>query len=196
MDQEREAGDEESWGAWARDAAGSVGLVVLVAAVLFAASGVWPPMVAVESGSMEPHMEKGDLVFIVEPGRYAPETGGPVVTHEEGTGTGYRTFGDHGDVIVFRPNGGDDTPIIHRAMLHVEAGENWYAEANASYLSAENCEQLTYCPAPNAGYITKGDANPTYDQAIGRSRPVRSGWLVGTAEFRIPWLGWIRLVLS
>lgn len=53
--------------AFARDALSTVAVVVAVGAVLFAVSGVWPPMVAVESGSMQPTLERGDLV--VEIGR-------------------------------------------------------------------------------------------------------------------------------
>ena len=39
-----------------RDAASTAAVVVLLALLLFAVSGVWPPMVVVESGSMEPEM--------------------------------------------------------------------------------------------------------------------------------------------
>ena len=28
------------------------------------------------------------------------------------------------------------------------------------------------------------------------SEPVKPGWVIGTAEFRIPWLGWIRLAVA
>ena len=180
-----------------RDVAGSLALVAIVALVLFAASGVWPPMVAVESGSMDPHMQKGDLVYIVESGRYTPDATGPIVTAAEGRATDYRTFSGYGNVVVYRPDGeADEVPIIHRAMFHVEEGENWYDEANRSYIAARNCGELRNCPAPNAGYITKGDANPTYDQSFGRTAPVKSRWVVGKAQFRIPWLGWIRLVMG
>lgn len=37
-------------------------MLAVVAATLFAVSGVWPPMVAVESGSMAPSLRTGDLV--------------------------------------------------------------------------------------------------------------------------------------
>jgi hypothetical protein len=51
----------------------SVASVAAVGLLLFALSGVWPPMVAVESGSMEPNMQRGDLIFLTEPGRLAPD---------------------------------------------------------------------------------------------------------------------------
>jgi signal peptidase len=183
-----------------RDVLSSALMVVLVAGLLFGASGVWPPMVAVKSGSMNPHMEKGDLVFVTEEHRFAgdaavEETG--VVTHQAGRDAGYRKFGAAGDVIVYRPNNATTRdPIIHRAMFYVEEGENWYDRANGSHLRADDCGELANCPARNAGFITKGDnpeSNQYYDQARGMSRPVKPAWIEAKAMVRIPALGWIRL---
>jgi signal peptidase len=158
-------------------------------------------MVAIESGSMEPHMQKGDLVFIMENDRLTPdeavaETG--VVTQEVGQETGYRTFGGYGDVIIFQPQGASQTPIIHRAHLYVEEGENWYDRADQDHIRADNCQELRQCPAPYAGFVTKGDNSQTneyYDQA-NQHAIVRPEQIQGTAEVRIPWLGCIRLEFS
>jgi signal peptidase len=164
-------------------------------------------MVAVESGSMEPVMERGDLIFIVEADRFADDaaqTGG-VVTGHVGAQTDHRSFGDYGDVIVFDPPNRNGPPIIHRAKFWVEDGENWVDRANDSYLSEQRCETdddpqtdtgLRNCPAPYAGFVTKGDANPTYDQARGLAPPVRPEWVTGTAEVRVPGIGLIRLLWS
>jgi len=184
-----------------KDVASSVAIVVAIGLVLFAVSGVWPPMVAIESGSMEPHMQKGDLVFIMENDRLTPdeavaETG--VVTQEVGQETGYRTFGGYGDVIIFQPQGASQTPIIHRAHLYVEEGENWYDRADQDHIRADNCQELRQCPAPYAGFVTKGDNSQTneyYDQA-NQHAIVRPEQIQGTAEVRIPWLGCIRLEFS
>ncbi|WP_254542852.1 S26 family signal peptidase [Halomarina pelagica] len=195
--------------AYAREVAGSVAAVLLVGFLLFAVSGVWPPLVAIESESMEPHIQKGDLVFVMEEERFAGDgaitvngdsTG--VVTYQVGRETGYTKFAEPGDVIVYRPDGSERaTPIIHRARFWVNEGENWYDEANPEYLgTADNCEELPACPAPNAGFITKGDnprTNPQYDQVAGiASRPVHPSWVIGTAEFRVPLLGNIRLLFT
>jgi signal peptidase len=160
-------------------------------------------MVAVTSGSMEPNLHRGDLVFVVEEHRFAPErahadTG--VVPARTGVETGYRAFGAPGGVIVFHPRGDTaGTPIIHRARFWVNESENWVAngKADPAHLgSAESCSQVSQCPAPHAGFITRGDnpaTNDRYDQVIGLSPVVRPAWVVGTGEFRIPWLGTIRL---
>jgi len=183
----------------AREVVVSVGAVLLDGALLFAASGVWPPLVAVESGSMEPAMQRGDLVYLVGPDRGAPavatgETG--IVSAHSAEPVDYRRFGGPGDVIVYAPPSRDGAPIIHRAMFWVEAGENWHARADPRSLGgAEDCGDLVHCPAPHAGFITKGDNNGVYDQ-VGNGRgsePVRPSWVVGTAEYRVPYLGWLRL---
>ena len=187
------------WLGFVYDVATSVLAVALVGAFLFAVSGVWPPLVAVESGSMVPNMHEGDLVFVMEEHRFAGsgavgDTG--VVTAAGGAATDYRTFGGFGDVVVYAPDGNANrTPIIHRAMLWVEDGERWYDEADPDAIPSHvnSCTQLQYCPAPHAGFITKGDHNDEYDQANGLSAPVRPEWVVGTAEIRLPGLGWIRL---
>jgi signal peptidase len=196
------------WLLFVRDVVTSVLAVALVGAFLFAASGVWPPLVAVESDSMVPNMEVNDLVFVMEsdrfPGDGAHERTG-VVTYSQGERTGYTKFGRPGDVIVYEPNGnGRTTPIIHRAMFWVEEGENWADEADDAFLpGSTRCEidddpdtdtGIRNCPAPHAGFITKGDANGGYDQTGGvLSAPVKPEWVVGTAELRVPGLGWIRL---
>nr|WP_158058965.1 S26 family signal peptidase [Halorussus halophilus] len=188
-----------------REMLSSAGIVLAIGLLLFAISGVWPPMVAIESGSMNPHMQKGDLVFIMEEGRLAPaaahgDTG--VVTYQRGQQTGYTKFKEPGDVIVYEPDGKSyATPIIHRARFWVDEGDNWYEMADKEYIGSnvDSCEELANCPAPNSGFITKGDANQYYDQSnrMGPiSDPVEPEWIRGTAEVRIPWLGWVRLQFS
>jgi signal peptidase len=177
----------------------SVGAVAAVGLVLFAISGVWPPMVAVESGSMEPHMHRGDLVFMTEPGRFAgdgahADTG--VVTRATGAETGHWKFGGYGSVVVYDDPGSAGPPVIHRAQFWVEDGENWYDMANPDYVGADDCDEMSNCPAPHAGFVTKGDNNARYDQVNGISEPVKPGWVVGVARVRIPYLGWIRLGVS
>jgi len=191
--------DREGALMWIREVLSSVAIVLAVGLVLFGVSGVWPPMVAVESGSMEPNMQVGDLVFVTEPGRLAPdaaddETG--VVTYDVGERVDYRTFGSYGSVVIYQPPGRTASPIIHRAMFQVERGENWYERADATYHSAESCDDLRNCPAPHDGYITLGDNNGVYDQARGIAEPVKREWVTGVARVRVPYLGYVRLIAT
>ena len=189
--------DTGGWRLFARDIAVSITAVLLLGAFLFAISGIWPPMVAIESGSMEPNMKINDLVFVMDTDRFQPEiatgeTG--IVTATTGAGANYSQFGEYGDVIVFEPNGDSGrTPIIHRAMFWIEEGENWCQRADSDYLGNTSPDD-EQCISPHDGFITKGDNNPTYDQVGNQiSEPVQPEWVVGTAEVRIPGLGWLRL---
>lgn len=193
---------ERPWIRTIREVLTSVAAVLLLGALLFTISGVWPPLVAVQSGSMEPHMQRGDLVFVMETGRLVPgtatgDTG--VVTYQDGVAADYRTFGSYGDVIVFDPPDEGGPPIIHRARFWVDEGENWYDRADPDYIHATECgtspdEHLPNCPAPHSGFITLGDANGAYDQVSGiGTGPVKPAWIKGTAEVRVPYLGYVRL---
>lgn len=196
---------DEEWVAFVREVLSSVAVVAIVGLLLFAISGLWPPMVAIESPSMEPHMERGDLVFLMEEHRFpggAAYNGTGVVPYQAGAAADYKEFSEYGDVIVYQPDGStQETPIIHRARFWVNDSENWFDEANEEYLGgADSCEELANCPAPHAGFVTKGDNNGLYDQVDTGdgpiSSPVKSDWVTGTAELRIPWLGQIRLLFG
>lgn len=160
-------------------------LTVLAAVLIFASFsqvvfGMWAPMVAVESGSMEPHMNIGDIIFIQNIDRT------DVVTYEEGNNNSYSTFENYGNVILYRPYGQEGvTPIIHRAMYYVEAGEPMWDGGPA---------------APHAGYITKGDntvTNQYYDQQgrVSYLMPVKEEWIIGIARYKVPYVGYLRLML-
>lgn len=105
----------------------AVGLVFLLLGSMWLATGMFPPMVVVESGSMK-HSEEGslgaidpgDLVLIMNPDRV------DIITYleasnEENENFGYEMHGMLGDVIIYEKNGGNDTPVIHRALLKAEA---------------------------------------------------------------------------
>ncbi|MBI88109.1 MAG: hypothetical protein CMB67_03675 [Euryarchaeota archaeon] len=117
---------------WVREVALAAGLVVLLLGSLWISTGSFPPMVVVESSSMM-HDEEGeigsidpgDLILVMDPERV------DVVTYAEATeegndNYGYESHGLPGDVIIYRKNGGQGTPVIHRALLQaVQNGSGW-----------------------------------------------------------------------
>lgn len=101
--------------------------VIVLLAVLFAYSGVWPPMVVVESSSMMHGedsqlgvIDTGDLTLVKKvDGRDG------IVTYVEAASRrspnyGLRTYGDLGNVIIYKKNGQAGTPVIHRAIAWLE----------------------------------------------------------------------------
>ncbi|MDD1679275.1 MAG: S26 family signal peptidase [Methanomicrobiales archaeon] len=162
-----------------------------IALSLFLVSGTWPAVVTVESESMVPHMNVGDLVLVVDKDRF-----GPLISAEEGRESGFLSFGDYGNVIIYQPNGmASIHPIIHRALFWVETGEVVPVTIQVdSYFFERNIT------APHEGYITKGDHNANIDQVgaiqgIGQIEPVQRDWIVGKALLAIPFLGYPALYL-
>lgn len=185
---ERLRDPEDRWAGLARDLIWVVGVVALIALGLFLVSGTWPAVVTIESESMVPNMNVGDLVFVVAADRF-----GDLTTSEEGAVTGYGKFNTHpnsagetvwGDVVIYRPNGNTQYhPIIHRALEYVNESE-----------------AATRFGADHAGYVTKGDHNEITDQngtyaGIGRIQPVREEWIVGKALVAVPLVGYLPLHL-
>jgi signal peptidase len=164
-------------------------VVSVLGGILYTATGSWPVIVGVESRSMDPNILKGDLVILTDPARFAPaaaDTSIGLVTYRVGRERGYRSLGSYGSVIVFRKPDASSSAVIHRVRFQVEAGENWVLHADDAHIQSAKCQDLQYCPAPHDGFITKGDANPYYDQASGIAPPVRAKWVVGVARVRIP----------
>ncbi len=167
------------WIGLLRDFLFVISVVAIFSSVSYIALGRWSPMVAVESESMVPHMQIGDIIFVQGIDRTS------IITYATGKDTGYTSFGEYGDVILYKRYGKDGTPIIHRAMYYVEEGEPMWPGGP---------------PAPYAGYITKGDneaTNPAYDQqgSVSYLEPVKKEWVIGVTRFyRIPVLGYVSLV--
>ena len=166
------------WVSLSRDVVSAVVAIGAIGLVLYLYAGVWPPLVSVSGTSMYPHMQDGDLILLqhVDTSK--------IMTYDMGKASGYSTFGNYGDVIVYQPFGQKDTtPVIHRAMYPVNASDPMWQGSIA---------------APNGGFITKGDNNFLFDQCSGvcPNTPVESGWVLGVARFRIPYLGYVRSLFS
>lgn len=170
----------------ARDLLWVVGVVGTIALALFLICGTWPAVVTIESGSMIPNMNIGDLVVVVQQDRY-----GDLMTWEEGKAANVSKFNSYGDVIIYKPNGMSSVhPIIHRAMVYA---------TNTTPLTEIRGNQLkmNYTVAHD-GYITWGDNNPAPDQfvsykGIGTPEPVKDEWIVGKALFTVPLVGYLPL---
>jgi signal peptidase len=169
----------------ARDLLWVVTVVGGVALALFLLCGTWPAVVTIESESMVPHMNVGDLVVVVQKDRY-----GTFETWTDGRASGTQKFEDYGDVIIYKPNGLTSVhPIIHRAIQYVEPGI-------VTQMKGKNLS-VAYT-APHSGYITWGDNNRNPDQlaiypGIGQIEPVKDEWIIGKALFSIPLVGYLPL---
>ena len=139
------------------------------------------PAVAMESGSMEPHINIGDVVIIQSYNRTN------IVTYNEGIQSDYESFDYSGDVILYYKYGDTEvTSILHRAMYWVDKGDPMWTNGPL---------------APHAGYITKGDntvTNRQIDQAtsISKQQPIKEEWVIGVARWRIPLIGHVSLIFS
>lgn len=98
-------------------------VVAVVLGSLYVYGGRWPPMVVVESESMQHNddlsyigvIDTGDLTLV----RTLDKAGSPV-TWVEGRESGYRTYSEFGDVVIYHKNGQTQTtPIIHRAIVRI-----------------------------------------------------------------------------
>ncbi len=110
-----------------RDTATAGAIVAVLLLILLAYSGIWPPMVVVESGSMQHDtpgqepvshigvIDTGDLVLVKRADKAS------IHTYIDGVKENYRTYGEYGDVIIYFPNGDrSQTPIIHRTIVYLE----------------------------------------------------------------------------
>jgi signal peptidase len=195
-----------------RDVTAAVAIVGIILASLWAYTGQFPdtPMVVVTSGSMmhdnAPYgkvgtIDPGDLVLVKKiSGRDGVATRG----EDSNPATTHRTYGDYGDVIIYRPMGNEKrTPIIHRAICWVEyKGGTYtvkeYGIENAPSINIPELHISSYKPS-NSGFITKGDNNELPDQYPGGgicAQPIKPEWVIGKARGELPWFGMIKLMIS
>lgn len=132
---ECEEQEEEASGSGAllflRDVAIAFIVVAIMVGSIFAYSNVWPPLVVIESESMQHSDESaigvidtGDLVLVKK-----VRSRSDITTFVEGRESGDSTYGECGDVIIYYKNGyEDETPVIHRTIVWIE-----YNESSNSY---------------------------------------------------------------
>jgi signal peptidase len=102
-------------------------VVAIVLGSLYVYGGRWPPMVVVESESMQ-HDDELSFIGVIDTGDLTLvrtlDNAGPPITWVEGRDTDYRRYDEFGDVIIYHKNGlTQTTPIIHRAIVRIEYNE-------------------------------------------------------------------------
>ena len=112
------------------DFLGAFVILLIIIGSLYAYTDNWPPLVVVQSGSMQ-HSEDTSYVGVIDTGDlvFVKDTKDPdsIIPYLEGREKDHRTYGSYGDVIIFRPNGEEDrTAIIHRAVAHIEWNDTNY----------------------------------------------------------------------
>jgi len=97
-------------------------IVFLIIGGLWAYSGVWPPLVVIESASMQ-HSDTRSYIGVIDTGDLVilkKQDASSIRPYLESVGDGYSTYSELGDVVIYRPFGSyDRTPIIHRALCRV-----------------------------------------------------------------------------
>ena len=211
-----------------RDAGIALVFVASILLAMYAYTGLWPPLVVVESESMMHSEDNISYIGVIDTGDLvlvkSVDSVSDIETYMDGYTSGHRTYGDYGDVVIYKVNGNDvGTPIIHRAIVYLEAnadGDSFRCEAlkdiNDGKWSTSNptdtCDHLTSTLriyevgfqsetvtidttrlVVSSGFITKGDHNDNTDQSLSRNTPVKLSWVVGKARGEIPWFGLLKL---
>ena len=193
-------------------------VVFILLMILWSYTGQWfgAPMVAIESGSMMHlneefgrvgYIDAGDMVLLVKVNEKNDIlTRGSYLSGEKAKGLGgLQTYGDYGDVIIYKKYGRtDEDQIIHRAICWIEYYNNTYSVKEYG-IEKENSITISelglnnYRPS-HSGFITQGDnpiTNDRCDQAGGIcSEPIKPEWITGKARFELPWIGTINLLFN
>lgn len=99
-------------------------IVVIIIAAIFIYTGNWPPVVVIESSSMQ-HSDDESFLGVIDTGDMVLvkdiENDNDITSYMKGKRTGYETYSEYGDVLIYQKNGYSDiTPVIHRALIWVE----------------------------------------------------------------------------
>ena len=150
----------------------AAGMITLLVLAMWAHTGSMPPLVVVESNSMQHDsdgevgtIDAGDLILV-----HSPDDN-RIITFAEATDPesdyyGYESLGMEGDVIIYERNGeSDSTPIIHRALFEISIGESVPAE------NQDDCEGgvfwnglcITSWSVPGSDQVNVKEINLVFD---------------------------------
>ncbi len=113
----------------------SLVVISIIMSAIYVYTENWPPVVVIISSSMVHNraesdvgtVDIGDIVFIKK-----VHQRNDITSWVQGRERGYKTYGDYGDVIVYRKDGGKETPVIHRAIVWVDVNETTLAQGLSS----------------------------------------------------------------
>lgn len=170
----------------AKEKAGIIVALLLVSGIvgIIAYSGNWPPVFVVESESME-HSQNwtmgtintGDIVLA----KNINKNPSNVITYVQGRGVNYSTYGEYGNVILYKAPTG--AVIIHRAMFYLSwngskpvvagyDGQSWI-HITPTYVVIDNVgftHKNLYVGLKSikgeSGFITVGDYNLAHSSGI------------------------------
>lgn len=203
-------------------------VIIGIFAGLTVYSGIFPPVTVVESGSMQHSVNweygtinTGDIVVV----KKVSDPVKQVTTYLQGRTSGYSTYGDYGNVLLYHdPNG---LVVIHRAMFYLTwsngapvvqgyTNQSWITVTHTYVLikdvgfSHRNLLVLLNGFQNESGYITMGDHNLAIATLYNKNlqayvaadenvnimnHPVTSSEVIGVAQGQIPWFGLIKLNL-
>lgn len=202
-------------------------IVLIIIGVLYAYTQNWPPVVVVQSGSMmrenEPYgkvgtITAGDIVLVKK-----VNSKDELITYVEGKKRDYKTYGEYGDVIIYKPPPEirkDPTPVIHRILFWIEVDKlnKTFSIPELNITSIKEIDNDVYKKVEKefgiylnklgvmgyplqfpkeSGFITKGDNNNKADQMSEISlQPIKVAWIQGVARGELPWYGLIKLYFS
>lgn len=102
-------------------------IVMIIIGGIYIYTGNWPPVVVVESKSMQ-HSDTESFLGVIDTGDLVLvkriESESDVIPYMEGKRVGHETYSGYGDVLIYNKNGYKDiTPVIHRAIIRLELNE-------------------------------------------------------------------------
>jgi signal peptidase len=106
-------------------------IVIVIILGLFAYSGLWPPLVVVESESMQ-HSDTTSYIGVIDTGDLVivktVSSLSEIKTYVSSYNEGYKTYGDYGDVVIYNRDGSVlAKPVIHRAIVELEFNSTSYS---------------------------------------------------------------------
>ena len=157
-------------------------VVLVVFLILWAYSGVWPPIVVVESSSMQHDdfsssvgvIDTGDLVLVQH-----SNSPSEIETWAHGLCSGHETYGKPGDVIVYNQLGGGEKPIIHRALIWLEFNTT---TGNSFDIPDLECKEWVY---GDNWYVSGQQGNPTPPYNLSTTITLSVYWDHATRTFEL-----------